>query len=797
MQTNIKFKKLELKNFKSHTDSEMDFSDNKFVLVTGENGAGKTTFIDAICWALYDKTTNGIKGDNVITKKVGKNCSVKLTFKINDDEYTIENYRKDKVHKSNKYLFKKGVEKPLSGDTKAETNKIIESLILPEKIFFNCLLFSQLAKKNFSDMEHSEQKEILDKILCLEKYDEYYNIVKEKSDEKNNLLSELSSNIKMEENNKEFIENDIEYNNEKITEIETAYNISIKEDNKNIENETKAINKYKNVYSTANHKQCEKDFNEASLERNNIENKISNLFEEINTIESKFNEEIKSDYDSYIESIYSKYKEIENNHLNEQNKVREEYNKVRDKLTEEKSKKYNKILDEVKKEINELQKNYKKANDKLKVELKNINDNIETNNTEYNIINNKLIRYKDKLKELENTKEVCEYCGQNIQEESLNKVRTNIKKLSDLIQKETDNLKKYETEELKKSQKIIEDRLDLYENKYEEKLENLNTKYTNIFNTWQTLDLSEMPGYEEYSELDNKLTKYCKEHTEIKNKRDSEINSVDFEEFKTKKKGELNNKVNEIKNNIETLESEHATIQKKVVELNVKLEEYNSIKETLLEHKNNINTIQEGMKRTKKSYDDNMKMFKDKIKSLNEKITACDKKILEYNSNITNIKEDLEILKFWKTAFSNTGIKSILLDDALPILNGHSTELSKLTENIRVRFNSQTALATGNLNNKFSIDVIQTKNLSEFKELSSGEKRMANLIISLSLRKLLETMYDKSINILLFDELLDALSETHAIVAVDMIKQLSNQYYVMLISHIHKHWIDADEIISL
>ena len=47
--------KVELKDFKSHADSQFEFSGGT-TAITGENGAGKTSIIEAIAWTLSTRS---------------------------------------------------------------------------------------------------------------------------------------------------------------------------------------------------------------------------------------------------------------------------------------------------------------------------------------------------------------------------------------------------------------------------------------------------------------------------------------------------------------------------------------------------------------------------------------------------------------------------------------------------------------------------------------------------------------------------------------------------------------------
>ena len=81
--------KIELENIKSHAASTIDFSRGT-TAITGENGAGKTTIIEAIAWAMFDHLE--YKKDEFI-KRGAKKGSVRVTFESGLDEREYIIYR--------------------------------------------------------------------------------------------------------------------------------------------------------------------------------------------------------------------------------------------------------------------------------------------------------------------------------------------------------------------------------------------------------------------------------------------------------------------------------------------------------------------------------------------------------------------------------------------------------------------------------------------------------------------------------------------------------------------------------
>ncbi|MGH9949951.1 MAG: AAA family ATPase, partial [Pyrinomonadaceae bacterium] len=80
-------KRVELENIKSHAASAFTFERGS-TAITGENGAGKTTIIEAIAWTLFDVLD--YKKDDFV-RRGAKKGSVKVTFEsgLDEREYVV------------------------------------------------------------------------------------------------------------------------------------------------------------------------------------------------------------------------------------------------------------------------------------------------------------------------------------------------------------------------------------------------------------------------------------------------------------------------------------------------------------------------------------------------------------------------------------------------------------------------------------------------------------------------------------------------------------------------------------
>ena len=83
----ILLKKIQLKDFLSHKDTTLDFSDEEKLLLDGASGAGKSSIFDAIIWCLYGVS----RADNrSLIRRGTKMAQVTLQLKKDDNIVTIK-----------------------------------------------------------------------------------------------------------------------------------------------------------------------------------------------------------------------------------------------------------------------------------------------------------------------------------------------------------------------------------------------------------------------------------------------------------------------------------------------------------------------------------------------------------------------------------------------------------------------------------------------------------------------------------------------------------------------------------
>lgn len=132
----LKLNRISIQNWKCFTNKIVEFNDN-INLLKWQNGTGKSSLIEAIIFAFFDKRPNGLdydslRNDNTI------NCKIVLEFTYNMSTYIIER----EFGKSSSYRTYKDNE--LVARSKAEHKAVIEK-ILPEVIINGLWGYQSLA----------------------------------------------------------------------------------------------------------------------------------------------------------------------------------------------------------------------------------------------------------------------------------------------------------------------------------------------------------------------------------------------------------------------------------------------------------------------------------------------------------------------------------------------------------------------------------------------------------------------------------------------------------------------------
>jgi exonuclease SbcC len=150
----------------------LDFTTFELACVSGQNGAGKSSLLDAITWALFGQAR---KRDDALVNLQSKAAQVSLTFEYEGNVYRVQRALPRGKSATLEFQLKNGDGwRPLTERTLRETQARIEqTLRLDYDTFVNAAFFLQGKADQFTQQTAARRKDVLGAILGLEIWESY------------------------------------------------------------------------------------------------------------------------------------------------------------------------------------------------------------------------------------------------------------------------------------------------------------------------------------------------------------------------------------------------------------------------------------------------------------------------------------------------------------------------------------------------------------------------------------------------------------------------------------------------
>jgi len=174
----ITFQKIKWKNFLSTGNNwtEIDFQQYNTNLIIGTNGAGKSTMLDALTFALFNKPFRKINKGQLINTVNEKDCVVEIEFVVNSREYLVRRGIKPNIFdiEVNGNLLHKQADD--------RTNqKILEENILKVnyKSFTQIVILGSSTFVPFMQLTGANRREVIEDLLDIRIFSAMNNLIRE------------------------------------------------------------------------------------------------------------------------------------------------------------------------------------------------------------------------------------------------------------------------------------------------------------------------------------------------------------------------------------------------------------------------------------------------------------------------------------------------------------------------------------------------------------------------------------------------------------------------------------------
>ena len=190
----IVFKSIEWKNFLStgNTANKVLLNKSQTTLIIGKNGEGKSTILDALCFALFGKPFRNINKGQLVNSINNKNCLVTIEFDINGREYKI-------VRGIKPHVFEIWVNDEVLNQDAAvrDYQKVLEQQILKlnYKTFTQVVILGSASFVPFMQLPTTQRREVIEDILDIRIFSTMNSLLKEKASETKDAIAKVENEI--------------------------------------------------------------------------------------------------------------------------------------------------------------------------------------------------------------------------------------------------------------------------------------------------------------------------------------------------------------------------------------------------------------------------------------------------------------------------------------------------------------------------------------------------------------------------------------------------------------------------
>ena len=209
----IHFKAVRWKNFLSTGNifTEVPLASKGTTLIVGENGAGKSTILDAITFSLFGKTFRNINKPQLINTITRKELVVEIEFSIQSNHYKIVRGIKPNVFE----VYCNGVLLNQSAEMR-DYQEVLEKSILKinYKSFCQVVILGSASFVPFMQLPAAQRRSIIEDLLDLQVFTTMNTLLKEK-------VQDNANQLQVNDNERKIVEAKIKMVKEHLKELQS------------------------------------------------------------------------------------------------------------------------------------------------------------------------------------------------------------------------------------------------------------------------------------------------------------------------------------------------------------------------------------------------------------------------------------------------------------------------------------------------------------------------------------------------------------------------------------------------